>query len=455
MTFKDFNLKKEILEQVEAVGYVTPTPIQEKAIPEILERHDLLGLAKTGTGKTAAFALPILERIATVKPSGKGVRALVIAPTRELAEQINNTFLQLGKKMGIRSVTMYGGVSSKPQLEALKNGVDIIVGCPGRILDHLTQDKLSLTRLEVLVLDEADHMLDMGFLKDIEKIIKFTPKKRQTLFFSATMPKEIKNLAFKVLDKEHKIVEIEYKEPVKLIEHELYHIKHDDKKAKLIEILQSPEVDSAIVFTNGKHKAKNLSRILAGKGIKAVNFQGNLSQNQRESALNGFRTGEFKVLVATDIAARGLDIPQVTHVVNFDLPQTLEAFTHRSGRTGRANRAGIVISFAMADESKMLSDIINKNGIKFRAVHGEAGDPSEKRPQRPARPPRKKVQDQDKKTSSERNERSSQTKVQGKTLDKAKSKAKDSEKPHVKNSAKKSKNIVKNTPQKNSNSGIK
>lgn len=389
MTFKDFNFKNEIMEQVTAVGYVSPTPIQEKAIPEILKGSDVLGLAKTGTGKTAAFALPILERIATVKPSGRGVRALVIAPTRELAEQINNTFLQLGKKIGIKSATMYGGVSAKPQLEALKNGADIIVGCPGRILDHINQGNFNLTRLEVLVLDEADHMLDMGFLKDIEKIIKHTPKKRQTLFFSATMPAEIKNLAFKVLNKDHKTVEIEYKEPVKLIEHELYHIKHEDKKTQLLEILSSPEVESAIVFTNGKHKAKNLSRILENKGIKAVNFQGNLSQNQRESALNGFRSGEFKVLVATDIAARGLDIPQVTHVINFDLPQTLEAFTHRSGRTGRANKNGIVISFAMADESKMLADIIKKNGIKFIKIHGEAEAAPEKKSQnkKPARKP--------------------------------------------------------------------
>ncbi|MGL4253045.1 MAG: DEAD/DEAH box helicase [Fusobacteriaceae bacterium] len=394
MNFKDFNLKNEIIKGIEAAGYVEATPIQENSIPLILEGTDLLGLAKTGTGKTAAFSLPILQKLLTVKPSGKGVRVLIVAPTRELAEQINSNISLLGKYTGIKSCTMYGGVSIKPQLEALKKGVDIVVGCPGRILDHISQGTLGLTRLEVLVLDEADHMMDMGFLKDIEKIIKHTPKKKQTLFFSATMPKEIKNLSFKVLKKDHETVEIEYKEPVKLIEHELFHVEHEEKKSKLLEILQNPEVESAIIFTNGKHKAKNLSKILENKGIKSVNFQGNLSQNQREAALSGFRKAEFKILVATDIAARGLDIPQVTHVINFDIPQTLEAFTHRSGRTGRANKEGKVYTFAMADEEKMLKDIINKNGIDFIKIHGNRSDNPTPKPKN-TRPPKKKNENQE------------------------------------------------------------
>lgn len=378
MNFKEFNFKKEIMAQISAVGYKEATPIQTQAIPVILDGIDVLGLAKTGTGKTAAFVLPILEKIATTKGKGKGVRALIIAPTRELAEQINNTILQLGKQIGIRSLAVYGGTSVKKQVDILKTGVDIVVGCPGRILDHINQGNLGLTRLEFLVLDEADHMLDMGFLKDIEKIVKNTPKKKQTLFFSATMPKEIKTLAFKVLEKTHKVIEVEYKDPVKLIEHELYYIDHDDKKSKLVELLDNEDIESVIVFTNGKHKAKHLSKTLEAKGLKAVNFQGNLSQNQRDIALSGFRNGDYNILVATDIAARGLDIPQVTHVINFDLPKTAEAFTHRSGRTGRANKNGVVISFASIDDKKILTEILKLNKIKFRKIYGKESKLSKK-----------------------------------------------------------------------------
>lgn len=371
MTFKEFNLNNQLLEQIEKTGYETPTPIQEKAIPLALEGEDILGLAKTGTGKTATFVLPILEKISNKNKGGKGVRALIIAPTRELAEQINNSIIQLSKNTKVKSIAVYGGTPIKKQITELKEGVDIVVGCPGRILDHIAQGNLGLTRLEFLVLDEADHMLDMGFIKDIEKIIKHTPKKKQTLFFSATMPKEIKNLAFKVLKKTHKVVEIEYKDPVKLIDHELFHLEHDFKKAKLVELLNGEGVESAIVFTNGKHKAKYLSRVLESKGIKAVNFQGNLTQNQRDTALNGFRDEKYRVLVATDIAARGLDIPQVTHVINYDLPKTPEAFTHRSGRTGRANKNGIVFTFVSALEKKFLDEILKVNSIKFKEVHGK------------------------------------------------------------------------------------
>lgn len=378
MNFKEFNFKKEIMAQISAVGYKEATPIQTQAIPVILDGIDVLGLAKTGTGKTAAFVLPILEKIATTKGKGKGVRALIIAPTRELAEQINNTILQLGKQIGIRSLAVYGGTSVKKQVDILKTGVDIVVGCPGRILDHINQGNLGLTRLEFLVLDEADHMLDMGFLKDIEKIVKNTPKKKQTLFFSATMPKEIKTLAFKVLEKTHKVIEVEYKDPVKLIEHELYYIDYDDKKSKLVELLDNEDIESVIVFTNGKHKAKHLSKTLEAKGLKAVNFQGNLSQNQRDIALSGFRNGDYNILVATDIAARGLDIPQVTHVINFDLPKTAEAFTHRSGRTGRANKNGVVISFASIDDKKILTEILKLNKIKFRKIYGKESELSKK-----------------------------------------------------------------------------
>lgn len=386
MTFNEFNFNNQIMTQINEAGYTHPTPIQKEAIPMIINGNDILGLAKTGTGKTAAFVLPILERLIEKNRSGKGVRALIIAPTRELAEQINNAIIQLSKKTGLKSIAVYGGTPIKRQITAIQAGVDIVVGCPGRILDHLNQGTLGLTRVEFLVLDEADHMLDMGFLKDIEKIIKHTPKKKQTLFFSATMPKEIKNLAFKVLKKEHKIVEIEYKDPVKLIEHELFHIEHDEKKSKLVDLIKTENMESVIVFTNGKHKAKYLSKVLETKGIKAVNFQGNLSQNQRDAALTGFRNGEFKVLVATDIAARGLDIPQVTHVINYDLPKTAEAFTHRSGRTGRANKNGIVLTFTSVIEKKILSEILKLNKIEFKEIHGEESkDPKDMKKHVPER----------------------------------------------------------------------
>ncbi len=362
MSFNNFKFKKEIMTQITEAGYTNPTPIQEKAIPYILEGKDVLGLAKTGTGKTAAFALPILEKLG--HRDKKGVRALIIAPTRELAEQINNSIKQLSKLTNLKSCTVYGGVSSKLQIDNLKKGMDIVVGCPGRLLDHITQKHLILNKLEVLVLDEADHMLDMGFLKDIKKIMKETPKGKQTLLFSATMPQEIKTLAAEVL-KAPIIVETEYKEPVKKIEHILIEMKSDEKKSKLVDILLEEKIDSTIIFTNSKHKAKNLSRILEGKKFKSVHFQGNLSQGQRERALDGFRNGEFKILVATDIAARGLDIPQVTHVINYDMPRTAEAFTHRSGRTGRANKSGTVISFSTSEDVKILKDIIKINKTKF------------------------------------------------------------------------------------------
>ncbi|MGL6130801.1 MAG: DEAD/DEAH box helicase [Fusobacteriaceae bacterium] len=368
MNFNKFKLDKQILKNVDAVGYKDATPIQKEAIPAILLKKDILGLAKTGTGKTAAFVIPIIHKLMLTK--SRGVKALILAPTRELSEQINLTVQQLAKSTKLKSVAIYGGVPVNNQINALRKGADIVVGCPGRILDLIAQKHLSLSTVEVLVLDEADHMLDMGFLEDIEKIIAHTPKYRQTLFFSATMPSEIKTFAEKVL-KDPKIIEIEYKNPVKLIEHTLYHIETMNKKKKVFELLENKELESVIIFMNSKNKAKNLSVALTGKGHRAVNFQGNLSQNQRDKALEGFRDSKFKVLVATDIASRGLDIPQVTHVINYDLPRTAEAFTHRSGRTGRANKNGKVISFADEDDKKILRDIIKINKIKFENIFGE------------------------------------------------------------------------------------
>lgn len=424
MKFNEFNLKEQIIKQIEVVGYKNPTPIQEKTIPFILQGRDILGLAKTGTGKTAAFVLPILQKLLEKPAKEKGVRALIVAPTRELAEQINSNIIQLSKLSNIKSTTIYGGVSAKPQIEALKRGAEIVVGCPGRILDHINERHLKLGKLEFLVLDEADHMLDMGFLKDIEKIIAVTPKKRQTLLFSATMPSEIKKLTEDVLSKPE-IVEIEYKDPVKLIEHSLHYVEHLDKKNTLLELLKKDEMESIIIFMNSKHKAKHLSKILDSKGHKSVNFQGNLSQNQRDAALDGFRKEKFKILVATDIAARGLDIPQVSHVINYDLPRTAEAFTHRSGRTGRANKAGKVISFATSEDKKVMGEIVKINKVNFSQVISKE-KPLDKETQKRRLMVKNENLDKKKQSIALKNEKISSEKTSQKKIHKTKTKANNS-----------------------------
>ena len=361
MGFQKFNLKEEIMNEIKKVGYTIPTPIQENAIPHIMEGKDVLGLAKTGTGKTATFVLPLLEKL---KRGDKNVKALIIAPTRELAEQINSTITQLGKGTSLKNCVIYGGVSSKIQIDNLKKGMDIVVGCPGRLLDLLNQGFLKLNKLEVLVLDEADHMFDMGFLNDIRKIIKQTPVKKQNLLFSATMPVEIKKLVSEIL-KEPVVIEVEHNEAIKKIEQFLIKVENISKKSQLLDTLEKLSFDSLIIFTKNKHKAKNLSRILESKNYNSVSFQGDLPQSRREKALDGFRKGEYKVLVATDIAARGLDIPQVTHIINYDMPDTVAAFTHRSGRTGRAGKSGVVISFATKEESKIIQEIEKLNKTVF------------------------------------------------------------------------------------------
>ena len=361
MGFQKFNFKEEIMNEIKKVGYTIPTPIQENAIPHIMEGKDVLGLAKTGTGKTATFVLPLLEKL---KRGDKNVKALIIAPTRELAEQINSTITQLGKGTSLKNCVIYGGVSSKIQIDNLKKGMDIVVGCPGRLLDLLNQGFLKLNKLEVLVLDEADHMFDMGFLNDIRKIIKQTPVKKQNLLFSATMPVEIKKLVSEIL-KEPVVIEVEHNEAIKKIEQFLIKVENISKKSQLLDTLEKLSFDSLIIFTKNKHKAKNLSRILESKNYNSVSFQGDLPQSRREKALDGFRKGEYKVLVATDIAARGLDIPQVTHIINYDMPDTVAAFTHRSGRTGRAGKSGVVISFATKEESKIIQEIEKLNKTVF------------------------------------------------------------------------------------------
>ena len=360
MSFTPFRLSSKILANIESCGYVQPTPIQEEAIPEILAGHDVLGLAQTGTGKTAAFALPIIQSLLDHK-HGK-VRALVIAPTRELAEQIDENFKNLTRGTGLRSVTVYGGVGKSQQLQAFRQGVEIVVACPGRLLDHLNSRDLNLQMVETLVLDEADQMFDMGFFPDIRRILKHIPHQRQTLLFSATMPKDIRKLANETLTDPVE-VQVQHDEPLDLIEQLVCPVSRRQKANLLRHFLKEETEGSTLIFTRTKYGAKNLAKKLEKSGYNATSLQGNMSQNQRQKALNGFRDGEYTIMVATDIAARGIDVSRVGQVINFDLPSTAEAYTHRIGRTGRAKRSGRAITFMCFDDQIMVRGIERLQGI--------------------------------------------------------------------------------------------
>jgi ATP-dependent RNA helicase RhlE len=354
VSFDTFKLDPLIQAGVKAAGYTTPTPIQSQAIPTILAGNDLLGLAQTGTGKTAAFALPILQRLLAGKRGRP--RALILAPTRELAEQIHTVITQLGKPARLRSLTVYGGVSAKPQLRGLQNGVEIIVACPGRLLDLMGQGVVDLTALEVLVLDEADQMFDMGFLPSIKRILAALPEKRQTLMFSATMPDEIRALAKDMLY-HPATVEIAASRPVETVKQAIYPVEQERKLEMLLELLPEVGGGQVLVFTRTKHRAQKLSLQLGQAGLSATSLQGNLSQNRRQEAMDRFRSGRVKVMVATDIAARGIDVTQVTHVINFDMPDTADMYTHRIGRTGRMSRLGTALTLVTADDLPMLRSI--------------------------------------------------------------------------------------------------
>lgn len=355
---KNFKFSAEIHAQIETLGYQTPTPIQEKAIPHVLAGKDVLGLAQTGTGKTAAFVLPMLERFMT-GPKNQ-VRGLIIAPTRELAEQINETIIKFSKKTRIHSMTIYGGVSMNGQIQKLRRGVDIIVACPGRLLDHINQGTVRLSGIEMLVLDEADQMFDMGFLPDIKQIISTIPPSRQTMLFSATMPADIRRLSEKILT--HPVtVEANFAETIDRITHTNFPLKGQHLKTDfLIELLNQTATQSVLIFTRTKHRAKSLDKRLQKSGFKSASLQGNLSQNQRQAALNGFREGKYSVMVATDIAARGIDISKVSHVINYDMPDTPEAYTHRIGRTGRASRTGDAYNLITAEDRDILRQVERK-----------------------------------------------------------------------------------------------
>ncbi|MDQ7787982.1 MAG: DEAD/DEAH box helicase [Thermodesulfovibrionales bacterium] len=388
MEFQAFKFHPQIAAGVQALGYHTPTPIQSKAIPTVLKGRDVMGLAQTGTGKTAAFVLPILERLIK-EPRGGWVRALIIAPTRELAEQINTSIIDLGRRTHIRSTSIYGGVSIIPQIKKLRSGVEIVVACPGRLLDHINQRTISLSHVDVLVLDEADRMFDMGFLPDVRKIIRCLPVKRQTLLFSATMPDDIRKLAQEVL-RDPITVQVGHIAPVHTVSHALYPVDQHLKTALLMKLLHQTDTGSVLIFTRTKHRAKRVGEQLEKAGYRAASLQGNLSQSRRQAALDGFREGAFQVLVATDIAARGIDVSNISHVINYDIPDTVDAYTHRIGRTGRAEHTGDAFTFITREDENTVRSIERVLGEKIKRHMIEGFDYKKSAPVRDkefARPP--------------------------------------------------------------------
>ncbi len=345
MLFTDLKLIKPILDALHTEGYTQPTPIQEQAIPSILQGRDLLGTAQTGTGKTAAFAIPILQNLAEKNTKNNNIKVLVLTPTRELAIQIEESFNAYGRNLNLRNLVIFGGVKQAAQEKALRRGVDILVATPGRLLDFISQRIISLQHLEVFVLDEADRMLDMGFVHDVKKIIKLLPPKRQTLFFSATFPEEINKLANSMLTNPVKVEVAPVSATADTIQQKVYFVEKDDKLELLTHILQNDIRESVLVFSRTKHGADKISRKLQSHKISAEAIHGNKSQNQRQNALTNFKSGKTRVLVATDIAARGIDIDELKYVVNFELSDVSETYVHRIGRTGRAGAEGISISF--------------------------------------------------------------------------------------------------------------
>jgi ATP-dependent RNA helicase RhlE len=358
MSFENLGLSPEILAAVKLRGYIEPTPIQQQAIPVILQGKDVLAGAQTGTGKTAAFTLPLLQLLNTNRlPTGHHPRALVITPTRELAAQVGKSIVSYGQGLHLRSTIIFGGVQASPQIKCLRKGVDIVIGTPGRLLDLAGQEILDLSSIEVLILDEADRMLDMGFIHDIRKIIKLVPKKRQTLFFSATYTKEIKTLGDNILHKPTLIEVDQRNTAAENVDQGVYHVERADKRKLLARLINEGNWNQILVFTKTKHGANRLAKQLERGNIIATAIHGNKSQQARTRALADFKACKVRVLVATDIASRGLDINNLPHVVNFDLPQVAEDYVHRIGRTGRAGCTGKAISLVSNEENKLLQAI--------------------------------------------------------------------------------------------------
>ncbi len=354
MSFGDFNFHPSIMAGVRALGYVKPTPIQIQAIPPIMQGRDLIGLAQTGTGKTAAFVLPILQRL--LPGPRDDVRALIISPTRELAEQTHEATNELGKQTGLRSIAVYGGVNMDQQTRKLRSGIEIIAGCPGRLLDHLWKGTIDLSHLEVLVIDEADRMFDMGFLPSIRGILECILHRRQTLLFSATMPSDIRRLVQEILH-DPVTVQIGHSAPAATVSHAMYPVKQHLKTALLKELLRTTKTESVLVFTRTKHRAERVAQQLARSGFRATSLQGDMPQPRRQAALDGFRNGSVKILVATDIAARGIDVLDISHVINYDMPDSTDAYTHRIGRTGRVGKAGDAFTLVTGADTAMVRSL--------------------------------------------------------------------------------------------------
>lgn len=399
--FKNLNLNEKILAALEKKGYTDPTPIQAQAIPHVLENRDLLGIAQTGTGKTAAFSLPILHNLAKSPTSAKSgcMRVLILTPTRELASQIEDNIQLYGKDLGLRYTVIFGGVGERPQIAAMQRGVDILIATPGRLLDLTNQGYIRYMQLETFVLDEADRMLDMGFINDIKKIIQKIPEKRQTLFFSATMPATIADLAGSILKNPVKVEVTPQSTTVEKIEQKVFFVEKGNKPALLKSVLKSDEVKHVLVFCKMKHGANKVVEQLERHGVKVAAIHGNKSQTAREKALADFRSGAIQVLVATDIAARGIDIPAISHVINYDIPMDPESYVHRIGRTARAGRTGVAISFCDPSEIKLLREVekVIKTKIpvdETHPFHGVAAAPMSRDSYEPrerrsnSRPPR-------------------------------------------------------------------
>jgi ATP-dependent RNA helicase RhlE len=378
MHFKNLNLIDPVMKALAEEGYVNPTPVQNQSIPYILAGRDLQGCAQTGTGKTAAFAIPIIQMLAEKKFERNGIKVLVLTPTRELAIQIDESFSTYGKYTNIRHTVIYGGVSQHNQVIALKRGIDVLIATPGRLLDLIGQGILSLRQLSIFVLDEADRMLDMGFINDVKRVITYIPAKRQTLFFSATMLPEIEKLAGSLLTNPVKVEVTPPTSTVDKIEQRLYNTNKNNKPELLLHILQEQKIPTALVFTRTKHGADRLVKFLLRMKVHSAAIHGNKSQNARQAALSSFKDGNLRVLVATDIAARGIDIEELTHVFNYDLPEVAETYIHRIGRTGRAGNTGTAIAFCDVEEKDDLRDIEKLIGRRIPVVenHPFPMDPS-------------------------------------------------------------------------------
>lgn len=418
MPFKSLGLSDPLVKGILATGYTAPTKIQSEAIPAAIDGRDLIGCAQTGTGKTAAFVLPLLYRLSQ-QPARKkkAIKALVLTPTRELAEQIKDSVKGYGRFLNLKTLTIYGGVNIQNQLNALRRGVDIVVATPGRLLDHIQRKSINLSQVEVLVLDEADRMFDMGFIHDMRKIISFVPKKRQTLLFSATMPNEVKKLTESILNNPKKINIGKQNNPIELVTQHVYSVQKQQKVTMLMHMIKSEQMFSVLVFSRTKHGADKIARRLEKSGIATVAIHSNRTQRQRLNALDSFRSGKHQVMVATDIAARGIDIDGISHVINFDIPTYAEDYIHRIGRTGRAAATGDAISLVSPEERKYLQKIEKFIGKRFniekcpgfdyskttepkehpqskprhRSHSGpKANKPKQKKPYSPSRKPRKK-----------------------------------------------------------------